>query len=369
MTENLPTVGIDCRFVTTQSGIGRYTRELVTHLLLRDDPWRYVFFVNDVDRARHTVPLQTDRATYYSLLTTHYSLSEQIKFPKAIKKSNIDLLHIPHFNVPLRCPVPFITTIHDLILHHYPNQTSLLKRVAYRKLMKHAVKKSSHIISVSNFTADDIAKTYGGDVRNKITVTYEGVSPQFHQVTKSEIDKVCLKYSLPTSKRVNELTSKQSGGFILYVGTAKEHKNVQILINAVSDDPLVLVTSGKEVSGLKTKPNVTIVPQVDDEDLPAIYSSAKCFVTPSLYEGFGLPALEAMACGCKVVASDRGSLPEILGKDAIFTEPEVDAIRNGIEQTQDLKSKTQEGIKHASSFSWEKMAEQTANTYKALLKV
>ena len=353
MTENLPTIGIDCRFMTTQSGIGRYTRELVTALKRRNDPWRYVFLESDIK---------------------HYSLNEQIKMPSLIKKHRIDLMHFPHFNVPLRCPVPFITTIHDLILHHYPNQASILKRMAYKKLMKHAVKKSAHIITVSNFTASDITKTYGDNIKKKITVTYEGVSPQFKPASESEINRVCAKYNLPTSKQVNELTSKQSKSFILYVGTSKQHKNVQTLIDAVSDKPLVLVTSGKEVSKLKLTPNVTIIPEVDDTDLPALYSVAKCFITASLYEGFGLPALEAMACGCPVMASNRGSLPEILGEGASFVEPTVDKILEGIERTQDTRHKTclsgrqaQEEVAYANSFSWEKMAEETALIYERIL--
>src|SRR3989338_5548977 len=156
----MKTIGIDCRFAGTQTGLGRYARELVTHLLKRDDPLQYVLFVRDEEetwlkalpgtknreaaRGHAAYTGQTLKTSNYA----HYSLSEQRGFPKDIAQANIDLFFVLHFNVPLKCPVPFVVTIHDLILHHYPNQASMIKRFAYNYLMSHAVSHSKGIIVV-----------------------------------------------------------------------------------------------------------------------------------------------------------------------------------------------------------------------------
>ena len=359
-----PLIGIDCRFAASQSGIGRYIRELVHHLLKRDDPWRYVLFTAH-SKEHGLTNINAERADHCPLATCHYSLTEQLTLPFLIKKHHIDLLHVPHFNIPLLSPVKIITTIHDLTLHHYPNEASIAKRLVYRVLMRAAVKRSKHILTVSNATAGEISQTYGSNISKKMTVTYEGVSPHFHHADEEAIQHIREKYNLYDK-------------FILYVGAAKEHKNIQSLIDAMPHTTgidaamhtenllLVLVTGGKEVFRLRLTPDVRILSDVTDEELPALYSSAECFVLPSLYEGFGLPALEAMACGCRTVVSNRTSLPEICGKHAIVVEPTVDGLSKGIHQALEENSDST-AIHHAQLFSWKKMAEQTAGIYHDVL--
>lgn len=306
----------------------------------RNDEFNYVFLDNAVP---------------------HYSLKEQFALPRIIKSSGIDLLHVPHFNAPLNCPVPFVVTIHDLILHKYPNEASCLKRMAYKLLIRNAVKKSKHIIAVSNYTADEIAKTYGKQVREKISVIYEGVSPEFRPVTP-------LRPATHSLRR--GYAGQASKPFILYIGAAKQHKNVQTLIDACPDDmTLVLVTGGKEVAKLHPRSNTRIMENVSNEELPSLYSCATCFVTASLEEGFGLPALEAMACGCPVVASNRASLPEICGSHAVLVEPTVEGIRDGINEQCKMNNEQLRGelVLYAGSFSWEKMAEETIKIYQRTL--
>jgi glycosyltransferase involved in cell wall biosynthesis len=328
------TIGLDCRLAKTQSGIGRYTRELMSELAKRNDTHRYVFLYPDIP---------------------YYSLKEQLMMPKIIREAKLDLLHVPHFNVPLHCPVPFVVTIHDLILHHYPNQAGLMKRMAYKKLMKHAVQKSEHIIAVSNSTADDITKTYGDKFRSKTSVTYEGVSEWFQPATDEEKNLIRTKHDLPEK-------------FLLYIGACKEHKNVQALIDACPDDQtLILVTGDIEKNHLKLRSNSRVLDDVSDNDLPALISAATLYIQPSLYEGFGLPILEAMACGTTVVASNRSSIPEISGGKAILVEPTVKGLRSGIDEGLNAPSDPNQMIEHAKNFSWEKMAEETANIYKRIL--
>ncbi|NOS66886.1 MAG: glycosyltransferase family 4 protein [Candidatus Peribacteraceae bacterium] len=315
------TIGIDCRFATTSSGLGSYTRELVTHLLKRKDDVKYVLFVNPGDH-QWLPSLITNN---YSLITNnsrHYSLSEQIQIPFLIKRSGIDLLFSPHFNVPLFCPVPFVATIHDLILHRYPNQTSAIKQRAYRLLMKHTVKKAKALIAVSTFTADEIVKTYGKELRKKITVIHEAAGNEFARKSAAACGPVLKKYDLPKP-------------FFLYVGNAKEHKNVQMLIDAYksldsTETELVLVTGGRESNDLRLCDGVRIVRDVPAPDLSCLYYFAVAFVTASLYEGFGLPVLEAQASGCPVIVTNTGSLPEIAPEGSRIVEPTVEDIADAL---------------------------------------
>ena len=363
---NFPCIGLDCRFASSRSGIGRYARELVRALLKRNDPWRYVLFVSDmVEHGLGALPSSDN--WQLAIGNWHpYSFKEQLFFPHAIRRSGISFLHVPHFNAPLFSPVPSIVTIHDLILHTYPNEASFLKRTAYRLLMRSAVTRAQHLIAVSRFTAESIAETYGENAQRKTSVIHEGISEDFHPASESEKRRITEKYHLPSH-------------FLLYVGAAKEHKNVQTLIDACQDaEQLVLVTGGKEAARLRLRPNTRILEGVDDNDLPALYSLARCFVLPSLAEGFGLPILEAMACGCPVVASNRASIPEIAGGHALLVEPTVKGLSEGIRKVESGPSfaKAMEGKKwkvesgsmeHARSFTWERAAEETAKVYASVL--
>lgn len=230
-----------------------------------------------------------------------------------------------------------------------------MKKLAYRVLMNHAVKKSSHIFAVSAFTAGEIQKTYGKSIQKKMTVTHEGVTERFHPASEEEKIRIRKTYELPSS-------------FLLYTGACKEHKNVQALIDAVSEDHiLILITGGKEVRRLRLKPNVRILTNIPGTDLPILMSTASVYVQPSLYEGFGLPVLEAMACGTPVVATGRSSIPEIAGNHAILVEPTIEGLKNGIDFALSHSLDLHAAKHHTRSFSWEKMAQETATIYASLL--
>lgn len=221
--------------------------------------------------------------------------------------------------------------------------------------MNHAVRKSEHILAVSNFTAGDIQKTYGEHLAGKITVTHEGVSDNFFPASIEEKNRIRKEFDLPDS-------------FILYAGACKEHKNVQTLIDAMPmNETLVLVTRGKEVARLRLTANIRVLNDVPEHDLPLLMSAASVYVQPSLYEGFGLPVLEAMACGTPVVATRRTSIPEIAGEYALLVEPTVGGIRNGIETVRKYPVDTNAAERHARSFSWKRMAEKTTAIYASLL--
>lgn len=339
-------IGIDCRFAGTQSGLGRYTRELVSALLRRKDDADYTLFVSGSDHS------WLPSAKNYNLQPTtsrHYSLSEQLRFPWTLKTSGIDLLFSPHFNVPLFCPVPFVATIHDLILHRYPNQASGWKRRAYRAVMKHAVRKARALIAVSAFTTREIASVYGKECKRKITVIHEAVSQEFGKKSGAACAAVLQRYGLKKA-------------FFLYVGNCKEHKNVQTLIDAyrslrTRETELVLVTRGKESKNLRLVEGARILTDVSDHDLPCLYFFAASFVTASLYEGFGLPVLEAAASHCPIIVTNRGALPEIAPPGAKIVEPTVEAIADALREPPEASDP-------GKMRTWDEVAEETITVLK-----
>ncbi|MBI3336470.1 glycosyltransferase family 4 protein [Candidatus Peregrinibacteria bacterium] len=313
-------IGIDCRFAATPSGLGRYTRELVTHLLKRSDGIEYVLFVhsqNEVWLPKNCILKIAD--------FPHYSIREQIYFPGIIKQSSIDFFLSPHFNVPLRCSIPFIVTIHDLILHEFPHEALLWKRLAYRWQMNHAIRNSDHIIAVSEYTANDIRKHYGD---RHISVIHEGVQSSFSPKSSEEQQRVLQKYNIKKS-------------FFLYVGSNKDHKNVPLLKKAA------------HLSGVSLLCIPESIGTVPDHDLPALYSASTAFVTASLAEGFCLPAVEALACGCPVIASNCGAIPEVTKGHATLIEPTVNAFTQAMKNPPPRPSPIR-------LYDWQNAAQKTA---------
>ena len=344
-------VGIDCRFAPTPTGLGRYTRSMVRALLQRNDDVEYTLFVRSVDEGwLHDLPSVT---TIVAAPFRHYSFAEQVCFPSVIRKSGIDLLFAPHFNVPLTCPVPFVVTIHDLILHRYPNEASRFKQWAYRRVLCNAVRRARHVITVSNFTLRELTDVFGDEIGARATRIYEGIGDSFKPASKEEQQRVRDWYGLEKP-------------FFLYVGNAKEHKNVQMLIDAYvalgdRSRELVIVTSGREHWDMRLSPGAVRITNVVERDLPALYSAAIAFITASLYEGFCLPAIEAEACGCRVIASNRGAIPEVIGPTARLIEPTVGAIVSAMCSVDSMEPP------QPKDFSWKKAAETTAAVLRQVL--
>ncbi len=263
----------------------------------------------------------------------------------------VDLIHASDWVEP-SSKYPSVTTIHDLVFKKYPHTVDpfILKTQA-RRLAK-IVKTQSQIIADSMSTKKDLMKIYGlkGD---RIEVIYPGIDDIYKPQPKKEIDRVKNKYNLPNQ-------------YIFSLGTQEPRKNVARLVEAVSTLDLPLVVAGRHGWGDKTQ-TIGFVP---DSDLPALYSGASVFAFPSLYEGFGFPALEAMACGTPVVTSDISSLPEVAGKAAVLVDPaSVDSIRAGIKLA--LKNRDdliRSGIKQAKKFTWEQCAKQVLEVYDKVIE-
>lgn len=316
MIAAMPRIVIDCRFAAGHSGLGRYTRELVRELVRRPGQGvEYALALKPGDG--EWIPEDADGVRVLRIDAPHYSLAEQTRLPALLKDAKADLLFSPHFNVPLRCPVPFVATVHDLILHAYPNQAGLAKQAAYRLLMRHAVRFSAAVITVSAFVAGELERVYGARLSRKLAVVTEGVNPSFAPRPAAEIAQLRLRLGLKKP-------------FFLYVGNAKQHKNVQCLLDAWrllgdASKELVLVTGGPEARALALPAGARLVTGIDDADLPALYGAAEALVTASLHEGFCLPVAEAAACGCPVIASNRTAIPEVAPAGSILLEPAPEA--------------------------------------------
>lgn len=344
----MPRIAIDCRFAALHVGLGRYTRELVCAMLAYPGDLDFVLIVRS--RGESWIP---HGAECIEADISHYSFREQTELPAIIRKTECDLLFSPHFNVPYLCPVPFVVTIHDLILHRYPNNASWLKRIAYHLLIDRAVRRAQTVIAVSAFTAQEVADVYGSSVAKKTVTITEGVDESYVPASPDDIHRVRSAYAIQKP-------------YFLYVGNAKQHKNVRLLIQAFvaaqcSDMELILVSGGAEFNALMPlPPHVRQLTDVSDADLPVLYSGAAAFVTASLYEGYCLPVAEALACACPVIATDHPVIAETSAGHAMLIEPTIETFAEAFRNPPSDRRRYVSG-------TWDEAARQTiAALYQSL---
>lgn len=351
MLQAMATIGIDCRFADVRAGLGTYTRELVTELAPLLSGHRIVLFVRKPD----SLWLRSlgSSVEIVEAPCAPYSLAEQTALPNAFQDAKLDLLFVPHFNVPLFTTIPFICTVHDLILHKFPGNSSFLKRMAYRFVLSRALRHARAVLTISEATKKDIAGTYGKKIGAKTHVIYPGVSETFSPRSKTEQDEVRARYRLESP-------------YLFYVGGCKEHKNVATLIDAfqsagLGNTELVLIAGGPECRHLKRAEHIRFLTDVRDEDFPALYSAALGSVTATKAEGFYFPAVEAMACACPVLATNVWAVPEVSGAHALLVEPIRDMLADGMRKLISdplLRSdkKLKEARDWAARYSWKKAA-------------
>lgn len=374
-------IAIDARFYgTKQKGLGRYCQKLIEYLEKQDTTGIDFYVLLTKENLNEYRPA---RKNFHKLLADYrwYSFSEQIFFPKFLRKYRFDLVHFCHFNVPVFYGGKFVVTIHDLILFHYPTlrSTTLNKYFYYFKLWAHrltikrAARKAAKIIAVSEFTKRDIINNFKNTKEEKVIVTLEGCDNR-RDISSAGGNSVLDRYGIKKP-------------YLLYVGNAYPHKNLEKLCLAFNEIGknqknlwLVLVGGSdffyerlkKKVIANKIK-KVVFTGHVPDSDLDVVYENAKLYVFPSLYEGFGLPPLEALSKGTPVASSDRTSMPEVLGPAAAYFNPEnirsmADAI-SGVLGDEDLSIRlAKAGRERIKMFSWEKMAEETLGVYQECLK-
>lgn len=367
-------IGIDARFYgPIGKGLGRYTQKLIENLEKIDHDNCYFIFL----RRQNFDDYQPSNPNFKKVLADYrwYTFSEQIKFPYLLRKFKLDLVHFPHFNVPLFYFGKFAVTIHDLILIHFPTvrNTTLnpliywLKFLGYKIVIKSAILRSNRIFSVSEFTKKDILKHYGRIPKEKIIVTYEA----------------CDDYCLFNPRRMDEIISRYGiiKPYILYVGNAYPHKNPERLCLAIKklapkiDLNLVFVGGEdyfyerlKEFAEKSNIRNVSFPGFIPDYDMDSVFRAAAAYIRPSLYEGFELPPLEAMTRGIPVICSDHTCAKEILGDAALYFDAEdTDDMARAIEKVYRDKNLrdilTEKGYQLVKKYSWKRMARETLAAY------
>lgn len=381
-------IGIDVTAALSQgAGIGRYTRELVQALVAADSKNSYHFFsarqpaapplanpLPAAANARHR-PAPLGERWLYRLW---YRL--QLPLPVQWVTGPLDLFHSPDFVLPpVAGGIPTLLTVHDLSFIHYP-ETFPQRLVGYlNRAVPASIRRARHVLADSEATKKDLIDIWQVPA-GKITVLYSGVSAGFQPVTDPDkVAAVRAKYSLGQAP------------YILSVGTIQPRKNYQMLIRAfeavAARWPHNLVIAGgkgwlydevlAEAGRLGLENRVQFAGFVDDADLPALYSAASLFVFPSLYEGFGLPLLEAMACGVPVITSDASSLSEVAAplpggrETAVQLSPQeqdawTEAINSLLADSAARAGLIAAGLQQAQRFTWDGAARQLLTLYSTL---
>lgn len=361
-----------------RGGIGRYVRELVRALVQQDSHTDYRLFV--AGRRMDDLPLPP--APNFRWCPTRLS-SEwlariwyrgRLPIPVEHWTGAIALLHAPDFTLPpVRRGTRTLLTVHDLSFVRAPEGATPALRAYLNRVVPRSVARADHVLADSESTRQDLIDLYRTPPE-KVSVLYSGVEERFTPIKdEARLRTVRTRYSLG------------EGPFILSVGTVQPRKNYARLIEAFRrlnlPDLRLVIAGGKgwlddplyaQVEALGLQERVRFIGFVADEDLPALYSAASVFAYPSLYEGFGLPPLEAMACGVPVVASNAASLPEVVGEAGLLVDPyDVDALAEAL-----ARALCDEALRHAliakgheqaRRFSWAAAARQLLEHYATLL--
>lgn len=382
-------IGIDARMLgPEQTGIGTYIQYLVKELAWLDKKNEYVLFVLR-SGARKLKP-ESSKLKVVQVTAPWYSWQEQMLLPWIFKKYRLDLMHFPHFNLPILYPGKYVVTIHDLTPKFFPGKgTSWLRKKGYELTLTSAVRRASKIITPSEFTKKDLIKHLGVP-GSQIKVIYEGIKDR-KSVAKHK--QFLEKFSQHKKEAFQRLHSKfKIQGlklpYILYVGVWRPHKNLVRLIKAfkiLRQDwgfKCQLVLVGREDprhpeirrtwEKLGFKDDIFTPGFLLGEKLNLFYQAASLFVLPSLAEGFGLVGLEALNQGTPVAVSKIGPLPEILGEAAVYFDPlsPQDMAKKMIQVLKDeslQKDLVKKGQKILPRYSWQKMTQETLEVYQEAL--
>ncbi len=367
---------IDARIFSPKfTGIGRYTHELIKEFLLLKPEWKFTLFLNS--EQYDTFLSEIKKNSLYGNINIQlfvanekmYSLAEQTTFLQKLNKIDADLFWFPHFNVPYFFNKKFVVTVHDLTLSKFPGKkmNSFLHRFVYFKILRHALQKSKHILTVSKNTKKDIIEDEK-ILENKITIAHNAVGKEFFEYKNNNLNKDFNKY-------------------FLYTGQHREHKNVITLVKAFhiflkNNSKYKLILTGKPnplypdvsnyIKSNNLEENIILVGLVSEEKLLSLYQNAKAYIFPSLYEGFGIPPLEAMAMNTPVIASNSSCIPEICEDAAIYFDPyNQDELAKKMQNLVNNKSLEKNlitlGKKQVKKYSWKKSAEIIIKKFEELI--
>ena len=339
-------------FVNKRTGTENYSYQLLKSLSLIDHKNKYIVYLRPGNNPGKDWP--------------NNFLFKEIKWPRlwtqgglAIQtfKDKLDVLFIPAHTSPLfhRPGLKTVVTVHDLGAEYLPQLHQLKQRLYLNWVTIYLLKNATKLIAVSKATKDDLINKIGIDLK-KIEVVYEGYDKD--------------KFKIQNSKIKNSVQAKD---YYLFVGTVQPRKNLARLIKAmveISGNLVIAGSKGWDADAIYALPKklgiekrIKFLGYVPDQDLPGLYSEAEAFVFPSLFEGFGLPILEAQASGCPVLTSNLSSMSEVAGKGAVYVNPySVESIIEGMKSLQSTANRLQlikKGLENVKKFSWENCAKET----------
>lgn len=375
-TARPPRIGIDARKLA-DFGIGSYIRNLIESIAQRPEASQYLFRVYVPSADRGVLPELPPRFEIVEENSPGYSIAELTRFAWRLQRDRLDLFHATHYVIPPLARARAVVTIHDIIHVLYPQFLPNRAALYYARVMiRRALRRADRIITVSNNSKRDLVD-YFGIAPSRIEVVYNGVAGRFRaDLPRAERERVAAKYGLPRP-------------YLLFLGGEKPHKNVRNVLRAFAEArrtralPHALVLAGPMppnrsrvealIAALDLGPRVFRPGVVPEEDLPGLYAGADAFLYPTLYEGFGLPVAEAMACGVPVLTSSTSALQEIAGGYAYLVDPmDVDAIARGIVDLATDPARRAEfaelGKRRAADFSWDRAAGETLRVYAEALR-
>jgi glycosyltransferase involved in cell wall biosynthesis len=372
----MPRVGIDYTAAVQQrAGIGRYVRELVAALLRQDVQLDYRLFAAS-PAPLPDLPFRVRHLPFHDRWLMRVWHRVRAPLPVELITGPIDIYHSPDFTLPPTLPrTRTLLTVHDLSFVRDPDSAAHSLRTFLSVVVPRSVERADRVLADSQATKEDLIELWATP-EDKVSVLYCGVDSRFRPVTDpAALAAVRARYGL------------SRGPFVLSVSTLQPRKNFRRLIQAFAPlaerhPELSLVIGGgkgwryeeilAEPERVGIAGRVLFPGFVDDSDLPALYSAAVALAYPSLYEGFGLPVLEAMACGTPVIASDRSSLPEVTADAGLQADPfDVEAWTAGlamlVEDTELRESLVTRGLEQAGRFSWDRAASELLHIYRGLL--
>ncbi len=342
-------IGVDCRKIR-DGGIGTYLRNLLLSWQRLKVDAKFALFCRPGDEKLLNFPSDFARIIYHDY--PKYSLSELFSFRKPLAQIHADLFFTPHYTLPFNLHCPSVATIHDLIHLRLPVRLGVVGRIYARFIINHTGKKCSVILTVSEHSKRDIQSLFP-NWSDKVQIVSPGVDTDlFKSYPRDQVSQFKRKRALPDE-------------FVLYAGALKRHKNPLALVEIANKLKYAVVIASRDgkiyynkiLPASDNKNRLSMIEVDTDLELALLYNSARMFVFPSFYEGFGLPPLEAMACGLPVVCSNKTSLPEVVGGSALMFSPEdiPDMLVKveecwKIEQTRDRLRKS--GFERARFFNW-----------------
>lgn len=356
-------IGIDCRLSgLAHAGIGRYVENLISRLPALAPQFEWVFFYNTPDQIIPVLKSKKNISWVHTPIR-HYSLAEQVHLKNIFEAADLNLLHVPHFNIPIRYSGKLVVTIHDLLWHEQRGShvTTLspwkywLKYIGYKLVTAQAVKQATTIL-VPTQTIKKTLTHYYPSISANISVTYEGIDNDLLQFQNKQV--------------------KKKARSLIYVGSLYPHKNLSLVIDALRQMPQwqLMIVGSRNVfqeqirdliaqAGLQKQ--VTFTGYLQDEELALAIKRSTALVQPSFSEGFGLTGLEALALGTPILVSNIPVFREIYQKYAIYFNPHSSQdFVNKLTKINTKKITTKEQAELITKYSWDKMAQKTLQEYK-----